>query len=110
MRDPRFWIPFGLSLFLTLALGLVGAASIGSGFGNYLAVMILFPFAMLMTSLLDLHFGYMLALALLQFPVYGAILGRGNLHGHFARNAFALILIHATAIGLVLLLARPGSW
>jgi len=106
MSNHRFWIVFGLSLFLTLALGLVGAASIGSGFGDYLAVTILFPFSMLMTSLLELHFGYMVALALLQFSVYGIVLGRGSLHGHLARNAFALILVHVTAIGLVLLLAR----
>lgn len=110
MRDPRFWIPFGISLFLTLAVGLVAAAAIGSGFGNYLAVMLLFPFAMLLTSFLDLHFGYLIGLALIQFPIYGAVLGKGNVKGRFGLTAFALILIHATAVGLLLLVARQGSW
>ncbi|HEY6806264.1 MAG TPA: hypothetical protein VI306_21980 [Pyrinomonadaceae bacterium] len=110
MSNPRFWIPFGLSLFLTLALGLVGAASIGSGVGNYLPVILLFPFAMLLTSFLELHFGYLVALALLQFPVYGAILGKQNVKGHFGRTAIALLLIHGVAVGLVLALARHGSW
>jgi hypothetical protein len=110
MRDPRFWIPFGISLFLTLAVGLVAAGSISSGAGNYLPVLLLFPFAMLLTSFLDLHFGYLIGIALLQFPIYGAVLGKGNLNGHFARTAFAILLIHGTAVGLVLLLARQGSW
>jgi hypothetical protein len=110
MSNPRFWIPFGLSLFLTLALSLVGAASIGSGFGNYLVVMLLFPFAMLLTSFLDLHFSYLVALALLQFPAYGAILGQQNVKGHFGRTVIALLLVHGVAVGLVLTLARHGSY
>src|SRR6185503_10148463 len=100
MKDPRFWMPFVVSLFITLGLALVAAASIGSGFGNYLPVILMFPFAMLITSFLDLHFWYLVALALLQFPIYGAIIGKGNVTGHLARNALALLLIHSVAVGL----------
>lgn len=110
VSNPRFWIPFGMSLFLTAAVALVGAASIGSGFGNYLAVMVLFPFAILTVSLLEAHFGYLVALALLQFPVYGALLGRANVKGYFARCLVTIFLVHCVAVAALLLLARKGSW
>src|SRR5689334_23139573 len=108
MKDPRFWIPLVVCLFLTLAFGLVAAASIGSG--NHLGVMVLFPFAMLLTSLLDLQFGYLVAIALIQFPIYGLILGNGNLKGHIGRSAFALFLTHFVTVGLVMFVAKKGSF
>lgn len=109
VSNPRFWIPFGCSLFLTLALGLVGAASIGSGADNYFAVMVLFPFAMLLTSALQLSHWYMIAIALLQFPLYGAYLGRANVKGFFGFGVLVLAIAHGLAVMLVMLLAQKSS-
>ncbi len=109
VSNPRFWIPFGCSLFFTLALGVVGAASIGSGANNYFAVMVLFPFAMLLTSALELSHWYMIGIALLQFPLYGAYLGRANFKGFLGFGCLVVMIVHALAVMLVLLVAQRGS-
>jgi len=105
MRYTRFWLPFGFCLVLTLPVMLVGAAAAGSGAGNYLPAMILYPFAMLAVGAFDLHYVYLMVLAVLQFPIYGTVLGWGNQKRCFGLALLAVLFAHGGAVWLVLTLA-----
>jgi hypothetical protein len=89
---------------------LVGAASAGSGAGNYLPAMILFPFAMLAVRAFELHYVYLVILAVLQFPIYGTVLGYGNQKRGFVLAMLAVMFAHGGAVWLVLRLAHRAAW
>ena len=111
LSDPRFWIPVVCSFFVTLAGVLVASASAGAGHGNFLPIILLFPFALLLSGGLGLASGaYVIALAVFQFPIYGVVLGRGSLKQHFFTTALLLFFLHGGAVALVLLFAERGSW
>jgi hypothetical protein len=110
ISNPRFWIPVACSFFLTLAGVILGAASAGAGHGNYLPVMILFPFAMLVTGFLELGFPYLIALSAVQFPIYGVLIGQGSVKGRFGSRLLLVLLIHGIGVALVLLFAERGAW
>lgn len=108
--DPRFWIPVTCSFFLTLGGILVASASAGSGHGNFLPVIVLFPFALLLSGALGLGSWYLVTLAVIQFPIYGVLLGQGGVKGHFIATALLLFFIHGGAVAMVLMFADRGAW
>ena len=64
---------FGAALELPAAVAALMSA--GAGYGHYVAARALFPFSMLLT-LVEGKIGWFSGgLALLQFPIYGALLG-----------------------------------
>jgi hypothetical protein len=65
--------------------------------GSYFLMTILFPFRMLVTfhPITELF----VLLAVVQFPVYGIILGFANMKGKLIPVALVLLAIHALAIG-----------
>ncbi|PSJ36491.1 hypothetical protein C7I55_25810 [Sphingomonas deserti] len=66
---------FGLGVVLELAGLIIAIASSGAGHGNYVAARALFPAPMLLTLVEGGQIGpFSLALGLLQFPLYGALL------------------------------------
>jgi hypothetical protein len=68
----------GLSLGLLVGLPalVLAAASAGSGHGNYLFARMLFPWPMLLTRVQgDVITMPLIALAVAQFPLYGALIG-----------------------------------
>lgn len=66
---------FALGALFTLPSLVAAAMSAGAGHGDYVAARALFPVAMLMTLLEGRIGGFSIALALLQFPIYGGLLG-----------------------------------
>jgi len=87
---------------------LVGAAAAGSGVGNYFPAMILYPFALLAVGAFELNYIYLMVLALLQFPIYGTVLGWGAQKRCFGLAMLAVMFAHGGAVWLVLHLAEKS--
>ena len=69
-------VGFVWGVLITLPAVVVAFASTGAGHGHYLAARVLFPAPMLLTRLDDDTFGpLIMGAGLLQFPIYGALLG-----------------------------------
>ena len=95
-----FRIPFVLSLILTPIFLLIAFLSAGAGHGGYLFTKILLPFTMLSTVAADQITLPFVLLAILQFPLYGVLLGLANRVKRF-RNAILLIsVVHSIAVVL----------
>ena len=105
MRYTRFWLAFGFCLLLTLPVMLVGAAAAGSGVANYMPAILLYPFALLAVGAFELNYIYLMVIALLQFLMYGAVLGWGAQKRCFGLAMLAVMFAHGGAVWLVLRLA-----
>jgi hypothetical protein len=88
--------PLVVSVVATPLLLLAAIASAGAGHGSYLLAKILFPFTMLSTLVFGSIIAPAIALAVLQFPFYGFILGRAK--GSLPTRAAVLLLIHVLAV------------
>jgi len=97
MLKGSFWIPVAAFLVLTPFLLLLGLASAGAGHGNYLMAKILFPLTMLSTIALDRIADPFLWLAVMQYPIYGVILGIASLKGRLSRALRIILAIHGIA-------------
>jgi hypothetical protein len=76
---------------------LAAIASGGAGHGSYVAARMLFPFSFLLT-LVEGGIGPIgTGLGLLQYPLYGALLGRAMASGRF-RIPIALLALHLIAV------------
>ena len=90
--------PLVVSLIATPLFLLAAVASAGAGHGSYLLAKILFPFTMLSTLAFGSIIAPAIALAVLQFPFYGFILGKANAKGSFRKRAAMLLVIHMLAV------------
>ena len=91
-----FLIATPICLFLAVA-------SSGGGHGNYFWAKVLFPFTMLSASLtgaIDIPF---IILAVVQYPLYGVILGLASKRGWFKRVAAQVIIAHVLAAAVCVL-------
>jgi len=98
MKRSGFWKPFVLGLIATPICLFLGIASGGAGHGNYLWARLLFPYTMLMTWASESLTAPAVALAILQFPLYGAALGLANQQRKLPRMGLALSVIHTLAV------------
>jgi hypothetical protein len=110
----RFWIPVLVSLGLTPILFCFGVGTALEGLGSHSArhdpLAILFPILFPYTTLI-FHNGLVnsnlifvvavFALPLIQFPVYGIILGFANAKRMLIPAGCILLVIHLLAIGFV---------
>lgn len=98
-RSSRFWLVFLLSLLITPPALCMGIASAGAGHGDLVGGRLLFPYACLLRGAgpIDSEVG---ALAILQIPFYGVILGIGATVGW--RGFWAVLamiaLVHTVAV------------
>lgn len=82
---------------VTIPAILAAIFSSGAGYGDYTAARALFPFPMLLTLLQGNTIGVLsIGLALLQFPIFGALLGWCVAQKNFL-PAIGLALAHAVA-------------
>lgn len=86
-----------VSLVLTPFLLLLGVGSGGAGHGDYRLAMMLFPYTMLSTAIFDSITVPFIALAIIQFPLYGVALGYANQRGRFGWVAILLGVVHGLA-------------
>ena len=89
-------ITTGVTTFAVFAV--IHALDIKSAI-NWLAVV--FPFAALTSLIQRREDMFMLAVALLQFPIYGAIVGRAWLRCRLPRTAFTISALHLLAALIV---------
>lgn len=108
MRSRAFLLPLVLGLLLTPPLLLVAIASAGAGHGNYFWAKVLFPFTLLSVLVFDSITTPFIALAVIQFPCYGLILGKANVRGRLGRYAGLLLLIHSLAVIACFVLANAN--
>jgi hypothetical protein len=91
---------FLTGLGATVPAVILAIISGGSGHGNYAFALALFPFPMLLTQVThDSVAALSIVLALVQFPIYGAILGyyRSIGRNEFVYSSCALGFLHAVA-------------
>lgn len=98
MKTSAISKPLVVSLIATPFFLLAAVASAGAGHGSYSLAKILFPFTMLSTLVFGSIIAPAIALAVLQFPFYGFILGRANVKGSFGTWLAPLLLIHILAV------------
>lgn len=94
MRTRSFWIPVIVSLVVTPIALLLGVGSAGAGHGDYRLAMMLFPYTMLSTAVFDSITVPFIALAIIQFPLYGVVLGYANQKGRFGWVTILLGVVH----------------
>lgn len=104
MKTHRLLLPLAISLAATPILLFLGVASAGAGHGNYLFAKILFPHTLLSAWVLDSITTPFIVLAVIQFPLYGIVLGAANLRHRFKRTLVLVGIIHALAVGTCFIL------
>lgn len=82
----------------------------GAGHGTYLPAKILFPYTMLSTALFDEVTVPFSLLALVQFPLYGAIAGSVRAPRPTRSALSAAVVIHGIAALGALIVLRGGSF
>jgi hypothetical protein len=97
MNRSKFWKPVVLSLIATPISLFVGIASGGAGHGNYLAAKVLFPFTMLSIRAFGSITAPFVILAIIQFPLYGVIVGSANRKGKLLPYVIAVVVVHTLA-------------
>jgi hypothetical protein len=93
-RQPRYWLPFVVSLATTPVWVLIGLMSAGAGHGHYVFTKLLFPYTMLSTAAFDMITPPFVVIALLQYPAYGVILSLAMKKGRLLDAAVPLALLH----------------
>ncbi len=93
-----FTIPVLVSLVVTPLFLFAAAVTTGGGHGSYVLAKILFPFTMLSTVFFGSIVAPFIAIAILQFPIYGLLLGRANVKGEITRWGTGLLVIHLLVV------------
>jgi hypothetical protein len=104
MKESTISKPLVASLVATPLFLLAAIASARAGHGSYLLAKILFPFTMLSTLVFGSIVAPAIALAVLQIPFYGFILGRANVKGGLRKRAAVLLLAHLLAVAACFIL------
>lgn len=95
MREPEFWKPVIASLLATPVCLFLGLVSGGVGHGDYVLARILFPYTMLAALLFEEIAAPLILLAVVQFPLYGVILGTAAKRGRSGAALLVVLVVHA---------------
>ncbi|MBA2732228.1 MAG: hypothetical protein H0U54_04990 [Acidobacteria bacterium] len=99
MKDSGFWKPVIIFLIATPFCLLLAFGSAGVGHGDYILTIMLYPYSMLLAFGLGamLPDFILFALMIIQFPVYGLILGITNKNKQSRNWAVGLLAVHILA-------------
>ena len=89
-------VGFGLGVLLELPTIFAAIISGGAGHGDYIAARALFPSSMLLTLLEGRIGEFSIGVALLQFPIYGMLLGWSIVRRNYL-PAIAVASLHVIA-------------
>lgn len=106
IRSRKFWIPLIASLVITPIALLLGVGSGGAGHGDYRLAMILFPYTLLSVVIFDSITAPFIILAIIQFPLYGIVLGQANEKGRLILMSILLSVVHSVAATAMVLIAN----
>lgn len=88
-----------LSGAIGLVLAIVATVCAGAGHGTYVPAKICFPYTMLLTMVDGRISNRLIALALIQFPVYGLLIGSVILRKNWVWFVIGtLLLVHLVAV------------
>jgi hypothetical protein len=108
MNARRFWIPFAVFYGLTPFMLFLGLMSSGLGHGDYFLAKILFPYTLLSTAAFDRIEPPFMFLTIIQYPVYGVVIGLANVRRKLLIAGGVLALIHFLAVIAALRFATFG--
>lgn len=106
-RIVRAYSPYlGLALGILVALpcAFIAAAAGGAGHGTYLPARLFFPFTMLSTLICGPVTAPFIAVALLQFPFHGVVLGFCHRASRLRHGLLSVVAVHLVAVTLSLVL------
>lgn len=97
----------GIAVEAVAIFVVVGAA--GAGHGTYVPAALCFPFSMAISALKGTILPAFVAIALIQFPAYGLLIGRA---ANPSQRAFLLACIHAGSalLALLLMMSHGSFW
>jgi len=78
------------------------------GHGTYLPATIFFPYTMYLAKKIGVITGPLIALASIEFPAYGAIIGFAATRGKWRTASLTLILLHSGVFILTIVNAAPN--
>jgi multidrug efflux pump subunit AcrB len=91
-----------VSLTFTPIAILIAFASARLGHGDYFWATVVFPYTMLSTAAFREITAPFIVLAIVQYPVYGALLSWACRRQHFTAVSVSVIVLHAAALVLCL--------
>lgn len=93
----KFLAPVLVAIIATPICMIWAMAAAGAGHGSFLPAIIMLPFTVL-AGLAELNEKILIAIAAIQFPLYGIILGYANVRGRLITAAVALFTVHTLAV------------
>jgi len=96
MTSLRFWIPIIVFFGLTPVKLFLGLLSAGAGHGDYFLAKLLFPYTMLSAVRFDYIPQSFMVFAIIQYPLYGLVVGVANLKRRLLVAAIALAVVHVS--------------
>jgi hypothetical protein len=101
MHQKAFVIAFGIGALITPVAAILAIASGGLGHGHYEFARLFFPYTMLLTLFAGNTITLpLIALALAQFPIYGAIIGLSVQRRRVRAIGAIMLIAHALAAAL----------
>ena len=109
MRNRKFWIPVIVSVPVTIIFATISAVTADFGFATYDAAMIFFPYMMLSILWFGVIHPVIGIASLLQWPLYGVIIGKSWVRGRLIVAVEILLLIHIAAAVLAIKVIKYPS-
>src|SRR5262249_20594439 len=97
-----------LGILITPVLLIVTVGLMGSGHGTYYAAKVLFPWTMMSTAATKEITVPFIALAVVQYPLYGISLDWARAKGGFKPAALMLVVVHCLAVLLAFAVSHPS--
>lgn len=87
---------------------LISVYSMGGGHGNYFWCKVFFPYTMLTTVFLGKITLPLIVVAIVQFPLYGAIVAVGARRSRCWQTLAVIVPLHALMAGIALIVQMPN--
>jgi hypothetical protein len=97
--------PIGVGFCASILLAVISLLCAGAGHGTYIPMILCFPYTMLFAAARGSINAPDIATALLQFPIYGTVLGIARSKGVSGRFCAILGALHLAAVGVALAVA-----
>ena len=101
----RLWIPTLIGAALTAALIPLCVVLAGAGHGIYAPMIFCFPYSMLLAAVHQSIIQPHIVLAFVQYPVYGALVGRALSRPNPWRVGFGLAAVHTATAAIAVMIA-----
>jgi hypothetical protein len=109
MKSADIMVGVGIGVLLTAPTAFLAVMSAGAGHGHYEMARLFFPYTMLLTRLTgDSITSPLIVLALMQFPLYGAVMGAARSRFSAAFTTGLVLAFHIAAAAVCFSGAIPN--